>query len=90
MIKILNFNDVSKDEVFARVTPQFDVSKIVSDILLDVKENGDKALLSYTEKFDGAKLDSLAVSKEEIEEALCLVEPKFLEILKVAAKNITK
>ena len=90
MIKILNFSEVSKDEVFARVTPKFDVSKIVSDILLDVKENGDAALLAYTEKFDGAKLDDLAVSKEEIDEALTIVEPKFLEVLKIAAKNITK
>ena len=90
MIKIMKYGEISEDEIFARVTPQFDVSGIVSGILADVKANGDKALLSYTEKFDGAKLDSLAVTKEEIDEALGLVEPEFLKILKTAAENITK
>lgn len=90
MIKIMKYGEISEAEIFARVTPQFDVSGIVSGILADVKANGDKALLSYTEKFDGAKLDSLAVTKEEIDEALGLVEPEFLKILKTAAENITK
>ena len=90
MIKIMKYGEILEDEIFARVTPQFDVSGIVSGILADVKANGDKALLSYTEKFDGAKLNSLAVTKEEIDEALGLVEPEFLKILKTAAENITK
>ncbi len=90
MIKIMKYGEISEDEIFARVTPQFDVSGIVSGILDDVKANGDKALLAYTEKFDGARLNSLAVTKEEIDEALGLVEPEFLRILKTAAKNITK
>ncbi len=90
MIKIMKYGEILEEEIFARVTPQFDVSQIVSDILSDVKENGDKALFAYTEKFDGAALSSLAVTKEEIDEALGLVEPRFLEILKTAAENITK
>ena len=90
MIKIMKYGEISNDEIFARVTPQFDVSQIVSDILSDVKANGDKALYAYTEKFDGAKLSCLAVTKEEIDEALSLVEPRFLEILSSAAKNIKK
>ncbi len=90
MIKIMKYGEIGAAEIFARVTPQFDVSGIVSGILADVKANGDKALYAYTEKFDGAKLDSLAVTKEEIDEALGIVEPKFLQILKTAAENITK
>ena len=38
--------------------------------------------------FDGASLSSLTVSESEIEEAFASVEPKFIEILKKAAKNI--
>ncbi|MBQ1229718.1 MAG: histidinol dehydrogenase, partial [Clostridia bacterium] len=41
-----------------------------------------------TEKFDGAALSSLAVSEEEIDEAMAVVEPRFLEILQRAAENI--
>ena len=90
MIKILKYGEVPNSEVFARTQPEFDVSAIVSGIIADVKENGDEALRKYTKKFDGASLSSLAVSKEEITEALTLVEPEFLEILKKAAINISK
>ena len=88
MIKILNFNEVSKDEIFSRFSETVDVSATVSDILADVKENGDKAVFAYCEKFDKAKLSCLEVTKEEIDEAVSLVEPRFLEILKTAAENI--
>lgn len=88
MIKILKFGEVSKDDIFARTEPAVNVEAIVSEIIENVKQNGDKALYEYNERFDKAKLDSLLVSEEEIEEAVNLVEPKFLEILKTAAQNI--
>ncbi len=46
--------------------------------------------MSEKTKFDKAQLSSLAVTKEEIDEALNLVEPEFLEILEKAARNIRK
>lgn len=88
MIKIMKYGQVPSSEIFARVAPTVDVAGIVADILYDVRENGDKAVLAYCAKFDKAELTSLEVSKEEIEEALTLVEPGFLEILKEAAANI--
>ncbi|MBQ9757680.1 MAG: histidinol dehydrogenase [Clostridia bacterium] len=90
MIKILKYGEVDSKDIFSRVVPQMDVEKIVADIIENVKENGDKALFEYCEKFDKAKLSSLEVSKEEIEEACTLVEPNFLEILKIAASNIKR
>lgn len=89
MIKIMQYGLVSAEEIFARTEPTFDVSDIVTDIIENVKANGDKALLEYCEKFDKAKLDSLEVTEAEIEEAFSLVEPRFIAILKEAAKNIT-
>ena len=88
MISILRYGEVEKSEIFARVTPTVDVAAIVSDIIQNVRENGDAALYAYCEKFDKAKLSSLLVSPEEIDEAIAQVEPKFLEILESAAKNI--
>ena len=88
MIKIMKYGQVPNSEVFARVTPAVDVTAIVADILADVRENGDKAVLAYCEKFDKAQLTALAVSQQEMEEALASVEPGFLEILKEAAANI--
>ena len=88
MIKILKYGEVSNSEIFARAETNINVESIVSEIIENVKQNGDKALYEYCEKFDKAKLDCLLVSGEEIEEAVSLVEPKFLEILKKAAENI--
>lgn len=88
MIKIMKYGDVPAEEIFARGTAAADVSGIVSDIIEDVKKRGDEALLYYCEKFDRAKLTSLEVTAEEIDEAFSLVEPEFIEILKKAAENI--
>lgn len=90
MIKILKYKDVPNSEIFARTEPKVNVEQIVLDIIADVRQNGDAALYKYCEKFDGAKLTSLAVSKEEMEEAVQNTEPRFLDILKKAAKNIRK
>ena len=88
MIKILKCGQVAADEIFARVVPTVDVAGIVSDIIQNVRTRGDAALYEYCEKFDKAKLTGLQVAPEEIEEALGLVEPRFIEILKTAADNI--
>ena len=88
MIKIMKYGEVSPKEIFARGTAATDVSGIVRDIIDNVKANGDKALYEYCEKFDKAKLSSLEVSTEEIDEAFAAVEPQFIEILKEAAENI--
>jgi len=90
MIKILEYNKVSKNEIFSRTTDTVDVSQIVTDIINNVKENKDKALFYYCEKFDKAKLSSLEVTKEEIEEGYNNVSKDFIDVLKKAAKNITK
>ncbi len=90
MIKILKYGEVENKDIFARVMPTMNVEAIVTDIIANVREKGDAALLEYTERFDGAVLSSLKVSEEEIEEAVSLVEPRFLEVLERAAKNITK
>lgn len=90
MIKILKYGDVKPSEIFARAENTVDVEQIVFDIIENVKKSGDKALFEYCEKFDNAKLDTLLVSKEEIDEAVKSVEPRFLEILRSAAANIRK
>jgi len=90
MIKILKYGEVANEDIFARVTPEINVEEIVTDIIYNVRKNGDKALLEYTEKFDKAKLSNLKVTKEEIDEALEKVDPEFIRILKRAAANIRK
>lgn len=90
MIKILKYGEVKNEEIFSRVEKGVNVEVIVAEILADVKKRGDVALYKYCEKFDNAKLSTLLVSKEEIDEAFESVEPEFIEILKKASENIKK
>lgn len=88
MIKIFEVGKIKEEEIFARNEPVSEVGGIVSEIINNVKTNGDKALSEYLEKFDKVKLTDFKVSEEEITSALNKVEPEFLEILKEAESNI--
>lgn len=90
MIKILEYGKTENSLIFSRVSPKMNAPKIVADILSNVKTNGDKALKEYTEKFDGAILESLEVTREEIEQAVLSVDKEFIRVLKLAKKNIVK
>jgi histidinol dehydrogenase len=65
-----------------------DVLPNVSEIITEVASEGDKALFKYTEKFDGAKLDSLRVTQEEIAGAYEAVDEDLMDSLGQAAENI--
>ena len=90
MIRIMKYGEVPNSEIFARTQMSVNVEEIVSGIIQNVRENGDKALFAYTEQFDHAKLTSLKVSEEEIREAVEQTDPEFLRILNRAADNIRK
>ncbi len=90
MIKILKYGEVKNEEIFSRCEGLSKVDTIVSDIIDNVKKNGDRALLEYEEKFDKVQLESLQVTVEEIEEALTKVDNKFIEVLKLAKANIAE
>ena len=62
----------------------------VEEIVNNVKLNGDKALMYYTEKFDNLKLalDSIVVSREEIENAYSKIEKDFLKVIQKSIQNI--
>ncbi|HID17747.1 TPA: histidinol dehydrogenase, partial [Candidatus Bathyarchaeota archaeon] len=62
--------------------------KIVKRILKEVREKGDEAVKRYTEKFDGAKLESLEVSRSEIKRSYKLVNGETMDALKQAAENV--
>lgn len=71
--------------------PHMDLSKLnetVSSVLKDIKDNGDEAVKRYEEKFDHASLNSLAVTPEEIEEAMHLISSELKDSLEMAHHNI--
>ena len=65
-----------------------DVDDTVRQILEDVKENGDKALKAYSEKFDKITLDNFEVGKELVDQAFEEIDAEVLEALKNAKANI--
>ncbi len=62
----------------------------VRAIVADVRRNGDRALFSYCEKFDGAALtaETVAVSPAEFEAAYKAVDATLLASLRRAVKNV--
>ena len=64
------------------------IKKTVDTVIADVKKGGDAALFKFTEKFDGAKLNTLRVTEEEITKALNQTDPTLLDIMREAAENI--
>ncbi|UKJ44739.1 histidinol dehydrogenase [Lysinibacillus sp. 1 U-2021] len=62
--------------------------KVVRQVLSDVKTQGDVALRTYTERWDGYVPNSLRVSEEEIQEAVSELDPQLYKDLAEAAENI--
>ena len=95
MIKIINTKDQSQavkdeiDQLLNRSQLEFgEVNDTVEEIVLNVRDNKDKAVIEYGEKFDGVKLESLAVTQEEIDEAYESCDKELLEALEEAKENI--
>ena len=65
-----------------------DVLPGVNEIVMEVASKGDKALFEYTKKFEGAKLDDLRVSQEEIDAAYETTDEKLIVALSQSAENI--
>ena len=60
----------------------------VCEVLERVKSEGDKAVLEYEERFDKVKLDSLAVTEEEMKEAEQNVPIELKVAILLAQRNI--
>ncbi len=60
----------------------------VKPIIERIRKEGDKAIVEFTEKFDGARIEELRVSQEEIEEAEKKVSSELINALEAAAENI--
>ena len=87
MIKIMDFAQMTAEEIFARSEPTYDVSDIVSSIISDVRENGDEALVRYAAKFDGIdpqgfELELTEDEKRDALEKISETDPDFARVLR--------
>ena len=90
----MNIIRYPKREDWTSITerPQLDTSTLnatVSNILGDIKANGDEDVRKYEEMFDHVRLDSLAVSEEDIEEAWNSVTAELRQAIELAHANIS-
>ncbi len=91
MIPILEFDGLAPEQLLRRTAgAEADVDAAVDEIIAAVRAGGDKALRDYTRRLDGADLQDLRVSEEELRSAMDAVDPDFLETLRLAAANIRR
>ncbi|WP_319371691.1 histidinol dehydrogenase [uncultured Ilyobacter sp.] len=83
--------DAIKAEILSRGDLDYkDINVTVEEIVKNVKENGDSAVLGYTAKFDGAKLEKMEVTEEEIERAWERTPESLKKALTEAGESIKK
>ena len=93
MIQFIDLRSNKDSDIFNKLASrsQFeygDIQNKVSDIVNNVKTNGDKAVLEYTNMFDKVQLcpDNLMVTQIEIEEAYEKVDKELVEVIKRARR----
>ena len=67
-----------------------DIAEKVQQIINSVKTEGDKAIFSFSEKFDGVSLSELKVSEKEFEETENKITAEFKTAVDIARNNISK
>ncbi|GMQ65191.1 histidinol dehydrogenase [Vallitalea maricola] len=94
-MRYISYSDCSDNELykmlFDRAPDNYGkYEQIVASIVENVKNNGDKAIFEYGEKFDNVRLDekSLKVTKEEIDEAYEQVDEELVEIIRRSKKRV--
>lgn len=95
-MRIIKLDEKSKknilEDLLKRSPNNYDkFADSVNAILANVKENGDKAVFSYTKEFDKADInaDNIRVTEEEIQEAYDNLEnPELVDIIRKSLKNI--
>jgi len=97
MIQFIDLRANKDSDIFNKLASRSqieygDIQDRVSDIVNNVKKNGDKAVFEYTSVFDKVELtsDNLKVSSHEIEEAYSKVDKELIEVIKRARNNIAQ
>lgn len=99
-MRIVKLDENTRSQALARLIGRGasgygEYEKTVQDIIADVRESGDGAVIAYEKKFDRCDLTSetLRVSQQEIMEAYKALDPAFIEVMKklrIISVSITK
>ena len=86
MIRIIK--EYNENEIFDRSLQASDVSDKVSEIIKDIRANGDEAVRKYCLKFDGVELNSFEIDSSLMESAYERIDDEFRAVLDEASANI--
>ncbi|MBE9586326.1 histidinol dehydrogenase [Mucilaginibacter sp. JRF] len=93
-MKTYNYSDLTKQDIVRliqrNVDPANEIRAIVEEVIANVQQHGDRALLDYANRFDKVELDKLYLDKHELEEIAATVLPEQKAALDVAYQNIYK
>ena len=91
MIKTITITNAKEDAAKLRnsgISISDQLIQGVASIMNDVAERGDAAIIDYTEKLDGVRLNSLKVTEEEFEQAYSMVTKKQIQALNVIKRRL--
>lgn len=94
-MRILDWNTLSDTERRAALArpsleSRADIASVALEVINTVRRDGDAALHSYTERFDGVRLESLAVSPAEFAAARTELSTVQIEALERAIDNVSR
>src|SRR4051794_39769210 len=93
-MKTYNYSDLSKQDiqklVQRNVDPADEIRNVVEEIITNVRNHGDAALLDYAAQFDKVELKSLSIEKAELIQLAAELQPEQKKALDTAYKNIRK
>lgn len=91
MNKIYNPKPETWSSILERPTKTVDdIEATVKEIFKEIQKKGDIAVAKYTSLFDGAALDTIQVTKAEIELAVATVPSELKKAIQLAKSNIKK
>jgi histidinol dehydrogenase len=79
-----------EEQLSRSVTFEASVQSAVEEILQQVRQKGDGAVLDYTERFQGVRLTEMLVPQEAIQHAYHHADSAFLAVLEEAYRNIVR
>jgi histidinol dehydrogenase len=91
MNKIYSPTKDTWSKILKRPTQTFnDIEATAKDIFKDIQMNGDAAVAKYTSLFDGISVNTIEVSRDEIQEAINAIPANLKEAIQLAKSNIEK
>ena len=94
-MRILDWNTLSDTERRAALArpsmeSRADIAAVALEVIATVRRDGDAALRAYTERFDGVRLEGLAVSRTEFAAARKELSTEQVEALERAIDNVSR